>query len=583
MKMETFKKMFTFMRPYMVLYSIGMLLYNYQLFVFSFAIGLLGSNVMAGVLAGDTSEIVSGTVIAISVFVVFFSLVGLGIYLIGKAVLHAKLDLKQTLFRSFIQNDLETSQSGHSGEGIAAINTEADTATGIWVNALSALLMPLITIVFSLVTVLIVEWRLGLAAVALGLIAYFMQSRFVKPLAVIGKERLNANAEAVKSVSDISQGALSIRAFNMQDKALQNASKSIDSLKFLSFREAFISMWQSLFTTVQGWLALIIVFGFGGWLVATQGVPFPVLLLVLPLVEEISSATGDIGQAIAGFQAPLVAAERIFVIIESEDAPKSEEKGVLEIDGSALHIKDLNFKYKNAEKYTLHDINLSINVGEMVAFVGASGSGKSTILRILAGFYERVRLSMASSGTSVNSAKILGEAVKIAAWRENFAYVDQSCKLFDMTIKENIAMGRKGNAQDADIVAAAKQAFAHDFIELLEQKYDSPCGEKGDTLSGGQKQRIAIARALLKGSPILVFDEATSALDGDSERYVMEAIDSLRNDHTILITTHNLTTITTADKIVVLDNGEIAEIGKHDELMSQKGRYAELWESQAAM
>jgi len=210
MNMKVFKKMFTFMRPYMALYSIGMLLYNYQSFVFYFAIGLLGSNVMAGVLASDTAEIVSGTLIAISVFVVFFSLVGLGIYLIGKAVLHARLDLKQTLFRSFVQNDLETSQSGHSGEGIAAINTEADTAAGIWVNALSALLLPVITVSFSLVTVLIVEWRLGLAAVALGLLAYFMQSRFVKPLAIIGKERLDANAEAVKSVSDIFQGALSI-------------------------------------------------------------------------------------------------------------------------------------------------------------------------------------------------------------------------------------------------------------------------------------------------------------------------------------------------------------------------------------
>jgi len=242
----------------------------------------------------------------------------------------------------------------------------------------------------------------------------------------------------------------------------------------------------------------------------------------------------------------------------------------LELDSSALHIKDLNFKYRDSEQSTLSDINLTINTGEMVAVVGASGSGKSTILRILAGFYERVRLSMALGGTPQSS-------VSAAVWRENFAYVDQSCKLFDMTIKENIAMGRKGNAQDADIIAAAKQAFAHDFIEQLEQKYDSPCGEKGDTLSGGQKQRIAIARALIKGSPILVFDEATSALDGESERYVMEAIESLRNNHTILITTHNLATVTTADKIIVMDKGKIAETGKHDELMAKKGVYYELY------
>jgi ABC-type multidrug transport system fused ATPase/permease subunit len=138
-------------------------------------------------------------------------------------------------------------------------------------------------------------------------------------------------------------------------------------------------------------------------------------------------------------------------------------------------------------------------------------------------------------------------------------------------------MGRKGIVDDADMIASAKQAFAHDFIEELEQKYESPCGEQGNTLSGGQKQRIAIARALIKGSPILVFDEATAALDADSEKYVMDTIESLRNDHTILITTHNLENIITADKIVVMDNGKIVETGKHDELMAKNGVYYSLY------
>ena len=565
--MTYFKKMFSFLRPYMVLFSIGAILSNSQSFVFSFAIGLTGSNIIAGAISGSAREIVTGTAIALGALVALLYLVGLGRYIYARASLSAQMDLKQRLFSSFMKRGLEANQSSHSGEGIAAINTDADKASEIYGSALFSFLTPVITGVFSSVTLFIIDWRMGLAAIGLGLFAYFAQSRLVKSSGKIGKGRLVANAEAVKEMSNIFQGAIAIRAFNMQDKALTSASSKMNEIKILDFRRAIISMWQRLFTSIQGWLALVTTFGFGGWLVATGRLDFPALLLALPLLEGISTHMGNVGKALADMQPPLEAAKRIFSIIDS--APVSEDKGSMEFDGAALRIKELNFKYQNAEQNTLIDIDLSINIGEMVAFVGPSGSGKSTILRVIVGFYEREHLGMTLGGTS-------SEAASITAWRKNFAYVDQSCKLFDMSIKENIAMGRKGDVDDADIVTAAKQAFAHDFIELLDEKYNTPCGEKGASISGGQKQRVAIARALIKGSPILVFDEATSALDADSERYVMDTIESLRRDHTILITTHNLKNITTADKIVVLNEGRIVEAGKHDALMAMKGLYYDL-------
>jgi ATP-binding cassette subfamily B protein len=562
-----FKKMFSFIRPYMLPFSIGAVLNNSQSFAFSFVIGLTGSNIIAGAIAGSTQEIVTGTVIAIGALVALLSLVGLGRYLYSRAVLSAQMDLKQRLFSSFMNRGLEASQSSHSGEGIAAINTDADNASKIYGSALFSFLTPVITGVFSSVTLFIIDWRMGLAAIGLGSFAYFTQSRFVKSSGKTGKYRLAANAEAVKEMSNIFQGAMPIRAFNMQDKALASASIKMNEIKILDFRRAFISMWQRLFTSIQGWLALVTTFGFGGWLVATGQLDFPALLLALPLFEAISNHMGNVGKALADMQPPLEAARRIFSIIDS--AHVSEEKGSMEFDGATLRIKALNFRYQNAEQDTLLDIDLNINIGEMVAFVGPSGSGKSTILRVIVGFYEREHLGMTLGGTS-------SEAASITAWRKNFSYVDQSCKLFDMTIRENIAMGRKGDVDDADIVAAAKQAFAHDFIEELDEQYNTPCGEKGALISGGQKQRVAIARALIKGSPILVFDEATSALDADSERFVMDTIESLRRNHTILITTHNLKNITTADKIVVLNEGRIVETGKHDELMAMKGLYYDL-------
>jgi len=569
--MKYFKWIFTFMKPYRVIYGVGMFFYRLQSFATSLLVGMVSMAMMAGILAGDVRQIVTGVLIALGVLIGFQVLVGIGIYLATLAFLRAQMDLKQALFRSFIKTGLETAQATHSGEGIAKINTEANLATSeLYWNVIQWILSVVLTFAFSAVTLFILEWRMGLAALGLGLLAFLVQSRFIEPMAKIGREQLDANAEAVKGVSDVFQGAISIRAFNMQEATLKNEDRKVNALRLLDFRQAWVSTFQNLFTTVKGWLAVIITFGFGGWLVYAGYLEFPVLMLALPLFGAVSEEMGGIGRTLAGLQGPLEATKRLYDIVEN--TPPSLERGKMDFDGEALHLRDLHFQYLNARRNTLKDINLDINKGEMVAFVGHSGSGKSTILRIIVGFYEREQLGMSLGTTSA-------DAVDITAWRQQFAFVDQSCKLFDMSIRENIALGRKGDVTNEDITAAAKQAFAHDFIESLDEKYDTPCGERGASLSGGQKQRIAIARALVKGAPILVFDEATSALDAESEGAVMETIHALRKSHTILITTHNLHNIVTADKIVVMDKGSIAEIGTHDDLMAKGGVYYDLMQS----
>lgn len=235
-------------------------------------------------------------------------------------------------------------------------------------------------------------------------------------------------------------------------------------------------------------------------------------------------------------------------------------------------MKNVSFKYNDNELEVLHDINLTINKGETVAFVGMSGGGKSTLISLIPRFYD------------VTSGEILvdGNNVKdflTGSLRNQIGLVQQDNILFSDTVKENILLGRP-DATDDEIVDAAKMANAHDFIMNLPEGYDTEVGERGVKLSGGQKQRLSIARIFLNNPPILILDEATSALDLESEAIIQEALDVLSKDRTTLIVAHRLSTITHADKIVVMENGQIVETGTHQELIRKQGAYEHLYSIQ---
>jgi subfamily B ATP-binding cassette protein MsbA len=271
-------------------------------------------------------------------------------------------------------------------------------------------------------------------------------------------------------------------------------------------------------------------------------------------------------------QMGILSIDRVFAIMDQMpkiiDKPDAKvfkaRKGIIKVD-------NIKFSYvSNVE--ILHGINLEVEAGEKVAIVGAAGSGKSTLINLILRFYD----------VKEGSIKIDGEDIRditIKSLRDNIAFVSQDVVLFDDTIRKNILMG-KSNATDEEVVEAAKNAAAHNFIMRQEHGYNTIVGERGGNLSGGQKQMISIARAMLKNAPILLLDEATSSLDSKSERMVQEGLERLMQDRTSIVIAHRLSTIINADKIYVFESGNIVESGTHKELLALNGYYTSLYKLQ---
>ncbi len=271
-------------------------------------------------------------------------------------------------------------------------------------------------------------------------------------------------------------------------------------------------------------------------------------------------------------QRGLAAAQSIFGLLDLSAELDDGRQTVTKLQGK-IEFSQINFSY-DTQKFALKNINLQIQRGETIAFVGASGSGKTTLVNLLPRFYSLNEGELRLDDISIN-------ALSLASLRAQIALVSQEIVLFNDTVAANIAYGEMENYSHAQILAAATAAHAIEFIEQMPEGFNTIIGERGVKLSGGQRQRIAIARALLKNAPILIFDEATSALDTHSELQVQQALEQLKQGRTTLIIAHRLSTIAKADRIVVMQNGGIVEIGTHAELLAKQGTYAALYQVQA--
>lgn len=429
---------------------------------------------------------------------------------------------------------------------------------------------PLMVIVF-LGTMLLTSWKMTLFVFITLPIGGLIISRIgssLKRKSVLGQNKLG---DLMSIVEESISGLRIIKGFNAAENQSERFSTENNRLRDL---QTSILRRRDLASPLSEFLSIAmvaIVLWFGGRIVLNEDLDAEVFIFYIIIFSQLIVPLRGFATAYYNVQKGMASVERIDAIL---DAPitiqeKKDAVAIAEFKESVLY-KDLDFSYEIA--LVLKNINLEIKKGDLVALVGASGSGKSTIADLLPRFHDPKAGSISIDGQDIRD-------LKVADLRNLLGIVTQDAILFNDTVYNNIAFGQE-DASMQSVIEAAKVANAHSFIEKMEHGYDTLIGDAGSKLSGGEKQRLTIARAVLKNPPILILDEATSSLDTQSERLVQDALTNLMQNRTSLVIAHRLSTIQSADQILVMDQGEIAERGTHSELLALKGKYASLVEMQ---
>lgn len=402
-----------------------------------------------------------------------------------------------------------------------------------------------------------------------------MVKKYTRKMKRSGKERQDTIGEATAFMQESLAGIQVIKGFNKIDKIIENYEDVTETEMQKIYRAAKIKAKISPINEILTALMLVMIAAYGGYAIIYLKDFTPGDLI------SFLTAAGLMQQPLKRF---IRRNSELYEIIPSGDRVMEIFKIKPEVDCfieepkkfsgevDSIEFKNVGFTYPNSETKVLKDVSFSVKKGEVVAFVGSSGSGKTTIVNLLPRFYDIEEGNIEINGIDVRE-------YSLKQYRQYIGMVPQDTFLFSGTIADNIGFGKEGVSFE-EIVEASKMANAYNFIKDLEKGFDTEVGERGVLLSGGQKQRIAIARALIQNPAIMILDEATSALDTESEKLVQEALDKLMVGRTTFVIAHRLSTIISADKIVVMEKGEVKEIGKHEELLAKNGLYAKLYNIQ---
>lgn len=512
----------------------------------------------------------------VSALVAIYVYRGIGTFLgkyytamVGREVVHA---LRTQLFGRMLRLPSRYYDGESSGRMISRVIFDVDQVNGASTKAITTVIQEGLTVIGLMGYLIWLDYTLtAVFLVVIPIIGLLVSqaSRFFRRYS----RRIQASMGDVTQVTNESiSGYREVRTYNALEQESKRFERASDenrkqTMKFALTNAINVPLSQQV---IAFGLAFMVYLMFqrvaSGSMTSAEFMQF---ITAASLIAKPMRALTDVNSII---QKGMAAAESVFTILDTDI---EEDLGTKCLEHSNGHVlfSTVNFRYDQAADDAIKGLTLDIPAGSSVAFVGKSGSGKTTLVNLLPRFYEISGGQIQIDGENIHD-------LTLECLRDQIAIVSQQVTLFNATIRENIAYGSLQGASDEEVIAASKAAHAHEFIDRLPEGYNTHVGENGVMLSGGQRQRIAIARAILKNAPILILDEATSALDTESERHIQAAMEEVMKNRTTLVIAHRLSTVENVDKIVVIDNGVIAEQGSHSELLAKQGAYAQLHQLQ---
>ena len=498
---------------------------------------------------------------AVSGFISNFSMRWLGRYVVE--------DLRRDTFKRLMQLPVGFYDANSAGLIVSKLTFDAEQMSGACTKVVLTVVRDSFTALGILGYMLYLDWRLTLVFALIAPLMALYIKKMTPKLRVAGKQVQQSVGEMTQAAEEAIAGQRIVKIFGATDYEFERFANVAAKNRRMQIRVGRLSGLSSMVVELLAAMALglIVYYAIGRFSAGEFAAFVGALLMLIAPIKNLAAINEDL-------QLSLVAAQSVFGVMDTATEVNEGSKEITRAKGD-IEFKNVTLSYVNAKRPALNNLSFSIQPGEKLALVGRSGGGKTTLVNLLPRFYELQQGLVLLDGIDIR-------ALELKNLRSQFSLVSQDVILFNDTIFNNIAYGVLRNATEAEVIEAAKAAHAWEFISQLPNGLQNEIGDRGVRLSGGQRQRIAIARAILKNAPILLLDEATSALDTESEQHVQAALDTLMLNRTSIVIAHRLSTIENADRILVMDQGEIVESGSHQELIALSGYYTKLYQKEFA-